>query len=79
MWPENVTLGQSTTKVNCSEFQKCSFIALQIHLTPNICQKFIPSTYFALIKFCRCFLFKQHLLSTKNKFRSKEYLFMSIT
>ena len=33
MWPENVTLGQLTTKANCSEFQKCSFIALQTHLS----------------------------------------------
>ena len=75
---ENLTLGQSTTKVNCPGFQNVRLLHLKCIWLLILAKNFFLQHIFHWSNFSVVF-FSQNVLSTQNKFISKDYLFMPIT
>ena len=75
---QNLTLGQSTTKINCPEFQNVRLLHLKYIWLLILTKSFFLQHIFHWWNVAVVF-FSQNILSTQNKFISKDCLFMPIT
>ena len=76
--PENLTLGESTTKVNYPEFQNVRLLHLKYIWLSILTKSYFFQHIFHWSNLSVVF-FSQKVLSTQNKFISKDCLFMPIT